>query len=121
MSFEIRVPELDEWTAICEADTRAFAYSLTPEEMEDRLKLHDIGRFRVAYDGGRIVGIAASYEMDVGLPGGAIVGMGGVTWVSTAATHRRQGVMRAVMNAVHADIDARGEPIASLFAAEGGI
>jgi predicted acetyltransferase len=59
--------------------------------------------------------------MDVALPGGAIVPMGGVTWVSTAATHRRQGVMRRLMGAVHDDIDARGEPVASLSAAEGGI
>src|SRR5436190_10593829 len=83
--------------------------------------MHDIGRFRIAVDRGQIVGAAASYAMDVGLPGGAIVPMGGVTWVSTAATHRRQGLMRRVVGAVHDDIDARGEPVATLYAAEGGI
>src|SRR5436190_19142094 len=83
--------------------------------------MHDIGRFRIAVDRGQIVGAAASYAMDVGLPGGAIVPMGGVTWVSTAATHRRQGVMRRVVEAVHDDIDARGEPVATLSAAEGSI
>jgi predicted acetyltransferase len=121
MSIEIRPPTLDEWPAVCQADARAFGVSCPPDEVEDRLKMHDLGRFRVAFDDGRIVGIASSYAMDVALPGGAIVPMGGVTWVSTAASHRRQGVMRRVVGAVHDDIDARGEPVASLFAAEGGI
>lgn len=121
MALEIRTPKLDEWTAVCLADARAFGSSYTPQDIEDRLKMHDIERFRVAFDDGQIVSVAASYAMDVSLPGGAIVPMGGVTWVSTAATHRRQGLMRRVVGAVHDDIDARGEPIASLYAAEGGI
>lgn len=47
--------------------------------------------------------------------------MGGVTWVSVAATHRRQGLMRRLMGAIHDDIDARDQPLASLYASEGGI
>ena len=121
MSVEVRTPTLEDWPAICAADARAFGSTMTPEDVEDRLKMHDIGRFRIALDKGQIVGVAASYAMDVSLPGGAIVPMGGVTWVSTAATHRRQGLMRRVVGAVHDDIDARGEPVATLYAAEGGI
>ena len=121
MAFEIRTPTLDDWPAVCHADARAFGTTYTPEDIVDRLKMHDVGRFRIVVDRGQIVGVAASYEMDVTLPGGAIVPMGGVTWVSTAATHRRQGVMRAVVEAVHDDIDARGEPVATLSAAEGSI
>jgi predicted acetyltransferase len=119
--LDIRPPTLDEWPAVCQADARAFGVSCPPEEVADRLKMHNLERFRVAFDGGRIVAIAGSYSMDVALPGGAIVPMGGVTWVSTAATHRRQGLMRRVVGAVHEDIDARGEPVATLYAAEGGI
>jgi predicted acetyltransferase len=59
--------------------------------------------------------------MEVTVPGGATVPMGGVTWVSTAATHRRQGLMRRVLGAVHDDIDARGEPVATLLASDSGI
>jgi len=121
MPLEIRAPTLDEWPAVCAVDARSFGVSYTPDDIEDRLKLHDVGRFRVAFDDDRIVGMAASYAMDVSLPGGAVVKMGGVTWVSTAVTHRRQGLMRRIVGAVHDDIDARGEPIASLYAAEGGI
>jgi predicted acetyltransferase len=41
--------------------------------------------------------------------------------VSCAVTHRRQGVLRALMKTIHDDIDGRGEPLAALGASEGGI
>jgi predicted acetyltransferase len=121
MTIEIRAPTYDEWPAVCHADARAFGVACSPEEAEERRRVHDLSRFRIALDDRKIVGVAGSYAMEVTLPGGAIVPMGGVTWVSTAATHRRQGLMRRVVSAVHDDIDQRGEPIASLSAAEGGI
>jgi len=121
MSIEIRCPTDEEWAEVCEVDGRAFGTPYTPEEIEDRRPLHDLSRFRVALEGGRIVCVVGSYAFDVTLPGGAAVPMAGVTWVSTAVTHRRQGLMRRVIGAVHDDIDARGEPVASLYASEGSI
>jgi predicted acetyltransferase len=121
MSVEIRIPTYDEWPAVCRADARAFGVSCTPEQIEERRRMNELGRFRIAVDDRQIVGVAGSYALEVTLPGGSTVPMGGVTWVSTAATHRRQGLMRRVVGAVHDDIDARGEPVASLYAAEGGI
>ncbi len=121
VSIAIRPPTDEEWPALCHADGRAFGVTYTAEEIEQRRPLHDMARFRIALDGEQIVGIAGSYAMNVTMPGGASVPMGGVTWVSVAATHRRQGLMRRVMDAVHDDIDERGEPLASLHASEGGI
>jgi len=128
MSIEIRRPREDEWPAMCHVDGRTFGASYTPEEIAQRRPLHDLSRWRIAVDtdtagSGRasIVGEAASYAFDVTLPGGTTVPMGGVTWVATASTHRRQGLMRRVIGAVHDDIDERGEPLATLAASEGGI
>ncbi len=121
MSIEIRPPTEDEWPAVCRADGRAFGNTYTQAEMDLRRPLHDLSRFRVAFDDSEVVGVASSYALDVTLPGGASVPMGGTTWVSVAATHRRQGLMRRVVSAVHDDIDARGEPLATLGASEGGI
>jgi predicted acetyltransferase len=126
MSIEIRRAHEDDWPAICFADGRAFGTSYTVEEIAKRLPLHDMSRFRIAVDTqparkGQVVGVAGSYALDVTLPGGATVPMGGVTWVSTATTHRRQGLMRQVVGAVHDDIDDRGESLATLYASEGGI
>jgi predicted acetyltransferase len=120
-SIEVRAPRDDEWQAVCDADGRAFGQAYTPAEVEALRQIQDLSRFRIAVDDGTIVSIAASYALDATLPGGTTVPMGGVTWVSTAATHRRQGLMRRVVGAVHDDIDARGEPIATLSASEGGI
>ena len=126
MSIEIRPVREDDWPAIFFADGRAFGTSYTPEEIAKRLPLLDPSRFRIAVDScpgraGQVVGVAGSFALDVTLPGGATVPMGGVTWVSTATTHRRQGLMRRVVGAVHDDIDERGESIATLYASEGGI
>jgi predicted acetyltransferase len=121
MAIEIRVPAYDEWPAVCRADGRAFGVSYSPEEVEGLRPMHELERFRVAFENGNIIGIAGSYAMEVTVPGGATVPMGGVTWVSTAATHRRQGLMRRLVGAVHDDIDARGEPVATLLASDGGI
>ncbi|MCU1391668.1 MAG: hypothetical protein JWM34_96 [Ilumatobacteraceae bacterium] len=121
MTIEIRRPRDDEWDAICFFDGRAFGNSYTPDEVAQRRPLHDLSRWRIAVEDGSIVGQASSFAFDVTLPGGSTVPMGGVTWVSTASTHRRQGVMRRVITAIHDDIDERGEPLATLSASEGGI
>jgi predicted acetyltransferase len=55
------------------------------------------------------------------VPGGAEVPMSGVTWISVAATHRRQGVMRRVMDGLVADARRRGEVACGLLASEGSI
>ena len=121
MAIEIRTPTDDDWPAICRADGRAFAQHYSDDDIEVARRIHDLGRFRIAVEGGAIVSIAGSYAFDVTLPGGTTMPMGGVTWVSTATTHRRRGLMRAVVEAVHDDIDDRGEPVASLYASEGSI
>ncbi len=121
MSIEIRVPEQSDGKAMFAADARGFGTFYEDDEVERRLPIMDLSRFRIALDGAAIVGVAGSFALDMTVPGGASVPMGGVTWVSVAATHRRQGILRRLLGAVHADIDARGEPVAGLSASEGGI
>jgi predicted acetyltransferase len=121
MTIEIRQPTDDEFGPLCRVDGRAFGFAYTDEDVEKQRPWHDMSRFRIAVDAGRIVSVAGSYAKEMTMPGGSTVPMGGVTWVSTAATHRRQGLARRVIDAVHADIDDRGEPLAALTASEGGI
>ena len=81
----------------------------------------ELDRFRIAIDGDDVVGTAGSFGLEMTVPGGGTLPTGGVTWVSCAVTHRRQGVLRALIKAIHDDIDARDEPLAALGASEGGI
>src|SRR5204863_846543 len=69
------------------------------------------------FDGGEIVGGAGAYTYDFSVPGGSLR-CGGVTVVGVYPTHRRRGVLRAMMDAQLADIHERGEPIAALWASE---
>ena len=55
------------------------------------------------------------------VPGGAQVPAAGVTRVGVQPTHRRRGINAAIMRAQLDDVHARGEPIAVLYASEGGI
>jgi predicted acetyltransferase len=120
-TFEVRTPTDDDWAAMLHADGRAFGMTYADHDREEIRPVIDFSRFRVACDRAEIVGIAGSFALDVTVPGGATLPMGGVTWVSVAATHRRRGVLRRLMTACHDDIDARGEPLATLTASEGGI
>ncbi len=107
--------------AMFRADGRAFGFTYAAEDMERARHFVDLTRFRIAVEQGVVVGVAGSFALDLTVPGGAAVPMGGVTWVSVAATHRRQGLLRRLMGSIHDDIEARGEPCAGLTASEGSI
>ena len=70
-----------------------------------------------AFEAGEIVGGAGAFTFDLSVPGGSLP-CAGVTIVGTYPTHRRRGVLRAMMRAQLDDVHARGEPIASLWASE---
>ena len=103
------------------ADARGFGWIPTQQQIDERRPLIDLERFRIAADGGRIVGIVGSFAFDVTVPGGTTIPTSGVTWVAVAATHRRRGILTELMGRVHADAADRGDPVATLFASEGGI
>lgn len=70
---------------------------------------------------GRPVGTAAAYSFELTLPGGALLPAPGVTAVGVLPSHRRRGVLRAMMRHQLADLRARGEALAVLLASEATI
>lgn len=121
MSITFRTATDSDWPAVCYADGRAFGVTHTPEQIDKGLSIHDMSRFELAFDGKEIVAIVGAYTLQVTVPGGGQLPMGALTWVSTAATHRRQGLLTRLMARTLADVDRRGEPVAMLVASEGGI
>lgn len=121
MSITFRTAKDSDWEAICHTDARAFGFVYTPEQIVSTRALHDVSRFELALDGKEIVGIVGAYTLRVTVPGSGHLPMGGLTWVSTSATHRRQGLLTRLMARTLADVDRRGEPVAMLGASEGGI
>jgi predicted acetyltransferase len=71
----------------------------------------------VAADG-RPVGTAGAYSFELTLPGAAIVPVTGVTAVGVLPSHRRQGVLSAMMRHQLADLRARGEIMSVLLSSE---
>jgi predicted acetyltransferase len=74
-------------------------------------------RMHAAFDGDAIVGGAGAFPFELSVPGGSLP-CGGVTAVGVPPTHRRRGVLRAMMDEQLRDVHERGEPIAALWASE---
>ncbi|MEZ5381858.1 MAG: GNAT family N-acetyltransferase [Microthrixaceae bacterium] len=72
-------------------------------------------------DGDRIVGTSADLTWALTLPGGAAVPVGAITTVTTRASHRRRGVLTAMMGAQLGALRDEGAAAAVLTASEGGI
>jgi predicted acetyltransferase len=121
MPITFRTAIDSDWPTICRVDGRAFGVTYTPEMIERTRPIHEFDRFELAFDGKELVAVVGAYSLHVTVPGSGQLPMGGLTWVSTAATHRRQGLLTQLMARTLADIDRRGEPVAMLAASEGGI
>src|SRR5688572_15589368 len=89
----------------------------TEERMERFSKNLPIERMHAASENGTIVGGAGAFPFELTVPG-AVVPTAGVTVVGTFPTHRRRGVLRAMMRAQLDDVHERGEPLALLWASE---
>ncbi|MFE7531445.1 GNAT family N-acetyltransferase [Kitasatospora sp. NPDC057542] len=70
---------------------------------------------------GRPVGTAGAHTFELTLPGRVVVPVAGVTAVGVLPTHRRQGILTAMMRRQLADLRARGEFLSVLLASEAGI
>lgn len=67
---------------------------------------------------GRPVGTAGAHSFELTLPGGALVPAAGVTAVGVLPSHRRQGVLSAMMRHQIAELRERGEFLSVLLASE---
>lgn len=66
----------------------------------------------------RPIGTAAAHSFELTLPGGTLTPVAGVTAVGVVPTHRRQGVLTAMMRHQLAEVRARGEFLSVLLSSE---
>jgi predicted acetyltransferase len=118
---EIR-PTTDEDLGVF-VDTLHAAFGLFPETPTDGGGLWwsalemDRCLLATAADG-RPVGTAGAYSFELTLPGETVVPVGGVTAVGVLPSHRRQGVLSAMMRHQLTELRARGESLSVLLASE---
>jgi predicted acetyltransferase len=115
--------------AFVKADERGFHARMSETEVADSLTVLRPEEFLLALDaadpssldGSGIVGVAAAYDMTMTLPGGAALPSRGVAWVSVPATHRRRGILRALMTEQLSRFIEAGTPLAMLTASHASI
>ncbi|MDQ0601740.1 putative acetyltransferase [Streptomyces canus] len=122
LATELRVlrrQDWDEWY-----DTLIRAFGGVPESAQERElweTLTETDRSFGVWDGDACVGTAGAFSFRLTVPGGASVRAAGVTMVSVAATHRRRGVLTAMMRRQLDDVREWGWPLAVLTASEPAI
>jgi predicted acetyltransferase len=118
VSFKVRpCRNLVEFGQAVFAIGQYFGMEPTEERMERFSKNLPIERMHAARENDVIVGGAGAFPFELTVPGG-VVPSAGVTVVGTFPTHRRRGVLRALMRAQLDDVHARGEAVAILWASE---
>jgi len=125
MSTEQLVPrplaenELDRFL---ELDEIAFTEGPASPELDAiNRELLELDRTIGVFDGPLLVGGASIFSFEMNVPGG-LVPFAGVSWVSVLATHRRRGVLSAMMrHQLHGLHESGGEAIAGLTASEAPI
>ncbi|UNZ19329.1 GNAT family N-acetyltransferase [Streptomyces sp. 891-h] len=122
MTSEPRVLQPSEWDTWYGALLSAFASQPTSEEHELYRSLTEVERSIGVWDEDRPVATAGLLSFRMTVPGGAVVPTAGVTMVSVAPTHRRRGLLRAMMRRQLDDVRTAGqEPFAVLTASEAAI
>ena len=116
--WPVRTLDDADWPAFTALDSHAFGNSAPAELLKIERAAQEPGRSIGATDGAELVGIATAYAFDLTVPG-ATVPAAGISWVGVLPTHRRRGVLSALMDhqlgALH---EAGREPIAVLWASE---
>jgi predicted acetyltransferase len=120
VSIGIRIAGADELAGGLGPISHYFGMAAGPsEDFVSHIPVPE-GRMHLAEEDGTIVGGAGVYPFDLTVPGGPVTAAG-VTVVGVLPTHRRRGILRDLMRAQLDDVHERGEPIAVLWASEGGI
>jgi predicted acetyltransferase len=98
-----------------------FGHENQLEDAERFARWIEVERMHAAFEGERIIGGAGAFTFRMSVPGGAVVPAAGVTVVGVLPTHRRRGVLTALMQEQLEDSRARGDLAAYLWASEGTI
>lgn len=108
----------DEWPAFAHAMHDVFAEEAPASFAERPSSVAELDRSLSMWEGDRVVATAGIYSRTLAVPG-ALVPCAGITWVTVAPTHRRRGVLTAIMRRQLTELhEQQREPVAGLWAAE---
>ena len=118
---DLRPVTVEEWPEFARAMFDVFGDEPPSWYLDGPPALAELDRTLALWDGDQVVATSGIYSRALTVPG-AVVPCAGVTWVSVAPTHRRRGVLTAIMRRQLTELhDQQREPVAALWASEGAI
>ena len=121
MGLELRTVRDEEMGGFLRAVSTGFGMASPGEDDEYPVHLLPAERCLAVHDDDAVVATAGAFPFRLTVPGGAQVGVAAVTVVTVQPTHRRQGLLRQMMDEQLDDVARRGEPLAALTASEASI
>ena len=121
MTFAVRTLTEADLDAVLDVDGAAFSEHAEAPNRETVASTIEWDRMFGAFEGDRLCGVAGAYGVEVTVPGLVPVATSGVTAVGVLPTHRRRGIVTALMAHQLDDVAARGEALAILNASEATI
>ena len=118
--MELRPATREEFDDFSRAALWAFHHEFNDADRERYERIDEPERSLAWFDGGRIVATSGAFTRELTVPGG-VVPCAAVTAVAVVPTHRRRGLLTAMMRRQLDDLRERGDPVAVLWASEGGI
>jgi predicted acetyltransferase len=121
LARQLRPVTADEWPRFSRAMISVFGGEAAGPYLDEPSPVAEVGRSLALFDGDRVAATAGIYSLEMSVPG-AVVPTAGITWVTVSPTHRRQGVLTAIMRRQLDELHQQErEPVAALWAAESSI
>ena len=120
MTLTLRPIDATEYETFLTTGERAFGSDLHPDDAAREDLVFERERSLAAFDGKDIVATAGAFSLSMTVPGGPRP-VAGVTFVGVLPTHRRQGILTALMQRQFEDLHDVAEPVAALWASEASI
>jgi predicted acetyltransferase len=117
-----------EYDAFHATTMRAFGSEVRPDDLELWRAAIELDRTSAVFDGDVVAGAAGIFTFEMTVPGGVrplVAPVAGVTHVGVLPSHRRRGILGALMRdqlvGLHERTNGAGEPVAALYASEPSI
>ena len=104
---QLRPITAEEWPRFVRAMRTTFGHDHTGPYMDSPSPMAELDRSLALFDGERVAATAGIYSLEMTVPG-AVVPTAGVTWVTVSPTHRRRGVLTAMMRRQLTEVHAAG-------------
>ena len=116
--LDLRPATAETYPAFMRAMIEVFGDDPSGPYLDEPPPVAELDRTLGLWEGDRVVATSGIYSRQLSVPG-AVVPCAGVTWVTVAPTHRRRGVLTAIMRRQLDELhEQEREPVAGLWAAE---